>query len=75
MAEESAVVEGDNSEYFYDDDDGCDSDEVDAILEDFCGKSVSGRSCCCCSDRCCGYLCQLLSSFSFEIFFEVTVVV
>ena len=43
VAEEPAVVEGDNSEYFYDDDDACDSDEVDAILEDFCGKSVSGQ--------------------------------
>ena len=35
------MVEGDNSEYFYDEEDACDSDEVDAILEDFCGKSVS----------------------------------
>ena len=38
---EEMVVEGDNSEYIYDEDDACDSDEVDAILEDFCGKSVS----------------------------------
>ena len=40
MAEDT-VVEGDNSEYVYDEEDACDSDEVDAILEDFCGKSVS----------------------------------
>jgi len=40
---EDTVVEGDNSEYFYDEEDACDSDEVDAILEDFCGKSFRGR--------------------------------